>query len=187
MDIIASDLPDTLDLLSNCPNDSGPARLALLFADDGNENLPAVSVCAVLEEKESLPCAQLQPAIRDWNGFARSRQNHPNVRRHVVGTFVVVLEILFLRDEFVEEPFQVAPCCGRRIFHQDQTATGVLDESGYDALTHFRCGDDISNAIGYFVGSFASGSELKLFLMDSHEEKRTWQSQRGNIMRAPLY
>lgn len=53
--IIASKLPNALTSLSNYPNETDPAWLAALFADNGDKDLPPVSVAAVLKQKQTLP------------------------------------------------------------------------------------------------------------------------------------
>ena len=49
------------------------------LADDGHRNVSAMRIAAVLEEKDSLPGAELHLSIRDRNSFARARESHTNV------------------------------------------------------------------------------------------------------------
>src|SRR5439155_25340218 len=82
----------------NCP---------YLFAYYRDCNLPPVRRMPMFEDKNSLPGAQLHFTADDRNGFARPGQDHPNMGRHVVRSFSIVLEIIgILRHQTVEKFLQ---------------------------------------------------------------------------------
>ena len=61
----------------------------------------------MLEKKNSLPRAELHFSIDYRNRFTRARQNHPNVRRHIIGTFIVVFVARILRHELFEKSLNI--------------------------------------------------------------------------------
>jgi hypothetical protein len=114
----------------------------------------------VFEQKDSLPRSQLHPRMCDRDHFARSRQNHPDVRRHVVWSFSVVLEVgRVFGHEPVEEFFQIAARGWIRVLHDDEAATGVLDENRQCACDDSASGQNFGNLVGNFIGSFTSGAD----------------------------
>ena|ERR1700730_1120411 len=129
-------------------------------------------IAAMLEQKNSLPSAELHPPIDNRHSFACAGERHADVRWHVIGTFVVMLEVLILRDEFVEESFQVAACRGRGVLHRNQTATGVLHKNSNNTFAHFALVDLALNFIGNLVGPLTSRPHFKLFLVDMHKSYR---------------
>jgi len=127
-----------------------------------------MGIAAVFEKKYSLPGTELHFAVDDRNCFARARERHADVRRHVVGTFVVVLEVLIFRHELVEELFQIASRRRRGVFHRSQTATGVLHKNGDGSIAHAALVDLVLNLIGDFVCAFAACFDRKAVGVDAH-------------------
>ncbi len=72
---------------------ASPPESSQLCAHHCYDNASFMRGLPVFEQKNSLPRSQLHPRIGDRGHFARSRQDHPDVRRHVVRSFVVVLEV----------------------------------------------------------------------------------------------
>src|SRR5947207_11273690 len=66
-----------------------PTRLPLqqLLTNDCDPNLASMWCATMFEEKNSLPGSELHFPIDDRDGFAWSRQNHANVRRHGIASF----------------------------------------------------------------------------------------------------
>ncbi len=63
----------------------------------------------MFEEKNSLPGSKLHSPIRNRNGLTRSRQNHADVRRHIVAALRAVREVIgIFRHQAIEEFLQVA-------------------------------------------------------------------------------
>ena len=88
-----------------------PTRLPLqqLFTNDCDPNLASMWCATMFEEKNSLPRSELHFPIGNWNDLARSRQNHADVRRHVIAAFRAVREVIgIFRHQAVEEFLQVA-------------------------------------------------------------------------------
>ena len=127
-----------------------------------------MGIAAVFEKKYSLPGAELHLSLDDRNCFARARERHADVRRHVVGTLVVVLEVLIFRHQLVEELFQIAPRRRRSVFHRGQTATGVLHKNGNGSIAHAALADLVLNFIGDFVRAFAACFDRKAVGVDAH-------------------
>ena len=83
-------------------------RLSLL-AHNRDPNLAPVWCATMFEEKNSLPRSELHFSIDDRDGLARSRQNHANVRRHVIAAFGTVRKVIgVFRHNPIEEFLQVA-------------------------------------------------------------------------------
>ena len=127
-----------------------------------------MGIAAVFEEKNSLPGAELHFAVDDRNCFTRARERHADVRRHIVGTFVVVLEVLIFRNQLIEKFFQIASRRRRSVFHRGQTATGVLHKNGNGSIAHAGPVDLVLNLIGDFVRAFAARFDRKAVGVDAH-------------------
>jgi len=109
-----------------------PTRLPLqqLFTNDCDPNLASMRGATMFEEKNSLPRSELYFPIDDRDGFARSRQNHANVRRHVIAAFRAVREVIgVFRHNPIEELLQVPSRSQIRIFHEGYAATGVPNKN----------------------------------------------------------
>ena len=140
----------------------------LQFSDDGERNFASMGMATVFEEKYSLPGAELHFAVGNGNRFARARERHADVRWHVVGAFVVVLEIFIFRHQLVEELFQIASRRRRSVFHRGQTATGVLHKNGNGSIAHAALVDLVLNLIGDFVRAFAACFDCKAVGVNAH-------------------
>ena len=127
-----------------------------------------MGIAAVFEKKNSLPGAELHFAVDDRYRFARARKRHPDVRRHVVGTFVVVLEVSIFRHQLIEKLFQIAPRGRRSVFHCSQTATGVLHKNGNGPVAHATLVDLVLNIIGDFVRALAACFDYEAVGVDAH-------------------
>src|SRR5947199_1308116 len=89
---------------------AGRALLPLqkLLADNGERDVTAVRGSAVLEQKNSLPGAQLHLPVNNQHTLARARQDHPNVRGHFARAPLVLSVISVFRNELLENPFDLA-------------------------------------------------------------------------------
>jgi len=91
----------------------------------------------MFEDKNSLPRAQLHFAVDDRNRLARPGQNHPDMGRHVVRSFRIMLEIIgIFWYQVVEEFLQITTCRRIGIFHHNETATGMLDKNSQNAIAN---------------------------------------------------
>ena len=85
----------------------------------------------VFEQKNALPGSELHFTIDDRHSFTGARQDHADMRWHIITAFGIVREIIgVFRDQSVEEFFQVTPRGRVGIFHDDHAATGMLDKNG---------------------------------------------------------
>ena len=113
----------------------------------------------MFEEKNSLPGSKLHSPIRNRNGLTRSRQNHADVRRHIVAALRAVREIMgIFRHQAVKEFLQVASRGWIGVLHDDEAATGVPDENSQRAGGNAATGEDAGNLVGDFEGPFAGGA-----------------------------
>ena len=85
----------------------------------------------MFEKENALPGSELHLTIDNRHGLARARQDHADMRWHVITAFGTVREIIrVFRDQSVEERFQVMPRGRVGIFHDDHAATAMLDKNG---------------------------------------------------------
>ena len=85
----------------------------------------------MFEQKNALPGSELHFSIDNGHRLAGARQDHANMRWHVVAAFGAVREIIgIFRHEPVEEFFQITSRSRIGIFHDDHAATGVLNKNG---------------------------------------------------------
>src|SRR5437660_4948606 len=98
---------------------------------------------AMLEDKHTLPRAELQTAIGNRNYFAGTRQRHSNVRGRIIRAFGSVNEIVALfRNEPFEKFVQISARRTIGVFEDDKTRAGVLQENCRGAVLNFTLPDD---------------------------------------------
>ena len=91
----------------------------------------------VFKEENALPRSKLHFSIDNRNCLAGARQDHADVRWHIIAAFGAVCEIIgIFRHESVEEFFQIAPRSGISILHDHNAATGVLNKDRDHSATH---------------------------------------------------
>src|SRR5437667_6595659 len=91
----------------------------------------------VLKEENALPRSGLHFSVGNRNCLAGARQDHADVRWHIIAALGTMREIIrVLRHESIEEFFQVSTCSGIGILHDDNAATGVLDKSGHCSISN---------------------------------------------------
>ncbi len=122
----------------------------------------------MFEEKNALPGSELHVGIRHGNHFARPGERHPDVRRAVVGSFVVMLVIRVLRHEPFEKILEIPARGWRGVLHEDETATRMLNEYRHGARDNAASLYDLLNLVGDFVGSLAFGADFELLAADAH-------------------
>ena len=133
-----------------------------------HDNAPLMRGAPVFEQKNSLPGAQLHSRFRDRDHFARSGQNHPDVRRHIVRAFTVVFEVRrVFGHEPVEEFFEIAARCWVGVLHYEKAATCVLYENSHCASDDAAAGQNPGNLICDFMGPFAASADANRLGVDS--------------------
>ena len=91
----------------------------------------------MLEQENPLPGSELHLTINNRHGLAGPREDHADMRWHVVAAFGAVREIIsILWHQPVEELFEIASRSRIGIFHDDHTATGMLHKHGRRAVLH---------------------------------------------------
>ena len=102
--------------------------------DRGHHHLAAVTARAVLCEVDRLPGAKQQAVPRERHGQRISRKHGLDVRRHVVGPFVVVLVLRTLGREPVEPSQKIALDRRAGILTDEHTRAGMATEYRERAL-----------------------------------------------------
>ncbi len=83
----------------------------------------------MFEQENALPGSKLHFVIDNRQGLAGARQDHADMRWHIVAAFGIVREIIgVFRHEAVEEFFKITSRSWIGIFHDDHAATGMLDK-----------------------------------------------------------
>ena len=132
-----------------------------------------MSCAAVFEEKNSLPGSELHFSIHNRDRLARSRQNHADVGGHVIAAFRTVRKIIgIFWHETVEEFLEVAPRGWIGIFHNNHTATGVLNKDRDRPAAQTACVDFPPDIISHFIRSLAIGADFKLLVVNAHNGLR---------------
>jgi len=109
----------------------------LHFADKCERDLSPMRGAAVFEQENTLPRAKLHFAVNNRHGFAGTRQDHANVRWHVITAFGAMCEVIgIFRDQAFEERFQITSRSRIGIFHGDHAAARVLDKNGRRSVFH---------------------------------------------------
>src|SRR6476661_1275331 len=99
----------------------------------------------MLEQEDSLPRPERQAPILDWYRQLGLCQRRAQMRRHVVGAFLVMLVRAAFRRQSREIGFQVAPGRGRGILLDDQRSRCVLAEEGEEAVANGSRSDPIGH------------------------------------------
>jgi len=124
---------------------------------------------AVFEEENSLPGTELHFPIGNRDRLARSRQNHANMRWHVIAAFRAVRKIIgIFWHETVEEFLEVAPRGWIGIFHNNHTATGMLNEDRDSPPAYAAFVDLALNFIRNFVRAFAICLDREIARLNVH-------------------
>jgi len=128
---------------------------------------------AVFEEKNSLPGSELHFSIHNRDGLACSRQNHADVRGHVIAAFRAVRKVIgIFWHEAVEEFLEIAPRGWIGIFHNNHTATGVLNKDRNHPAAQTAFVDLSPDIIGDFIRSLAIGADFQLLVVNAHNGLR---------------
>ena len=149
---------------------SAPPTVApYLFANNSDEEFSPVGRATMFEEENALPGSELHLTINNRHGLAGARQDHADMRRHIVAAFGTVCEIISIfRHEPIEELFQITSRSRIGIFHDDQAATGMLDKHRRRPVPDAARIDLGLHFARDFVQSFSVRADLELTVMDVH-------------------
>ena len=130
-----------------------------------------MGIAPMLEKKNALPGAELHFAIDDRDRFARPRQDHANVRGHVVRAFIIVLIVGVFGNELLKKSLDIASGRWRGVLHHGQAATGVLNENRHDSVSHAGFVDLFLDLMRNLIGAFAVGSHFEFFVPHLHRQQ----------------
>ena len=123
----------------------------------------------MFKEKDPLPRSKLHFAIHNRHDLAGARQCHPDMRWHIIAALGTVREIIgIFRHEPIEELLQIAASARVGIFHNESTATGVLNKNRHCPASYSAPVDLRLQIIGDFVEAFTFGAKFELVVMDMH-------------------
>jgi hypothetical protein len=125
-------------------------------------HLPLVRPAAMLEQIDTLPGAERRLAIDDRDGQLHLRQRRAQMRRHVIGPFVVVCIArgIFGR-ELLEKGLQIGPHLPGRVLLDQQRRRGVPAEYGEQPGSQRLTGHPTADLPGDLDQSPAGGANGK--------------------------
>lgn len=132
------------------------------LTNHGYNNVSLMRGAAMFKDENTLPDPQLEFTTRDGNDFARSRQRHTEVARHIVGPLRNMNEIACtFRNQAVEESVEIGPGGTVGIFVNDEAGAGVLDEDSREPCNNTTLTNDPCDFGGNFVRPFAAGADTE--------------------------
>jgi len=139
------------------------------FANNSDEEFSPVGRATMFEEENALPGSELHLTINNRHGLAGARQDHADMRRHIVAAFGTVGEVIgIFRYKALEEFFEIAARSRIGVFHDDEAATGMLDKHGRRPVPDAPSIDLGLHFARDFVQSFSVRADLELTVMDVH-------------------
>ena len=149
---------------------SAPPTVApYLFANNSDEEFSPVGRATMFEEENALPGSELHLTINNRHGVAGARQDHADMRRHVVAAFGAMCKVIcILRHQTVEEFFQITSRSRIGVFHDDHAATGMLDKHGRRPVPDAASIDRGLHFARDFVQSLSICGNLDLTVMNVH-------------------
>jgi len=148
---------------------SRPAVAPYLFANNGHEEFSPVRCATMFEQENALPGSELHLTIDNRHGLAGARQDHADMRRHIIAAFGTVREVIgIFRHEAVEEFFQITSRSRIGVFHDDHAATGMLDKQGRRPVPDAAFIDRGLHFARDFVQSLSICGNLDLTVMNVH-------------------
>jgi len=123
----------------------------------------------VLEQENALPGSKLHFTVDNRDCLACARQDHTNVRRHVIAAFRTVSKVISIfRHQTIEKFLQVMSRRGIGVFHENDATTRVLNKHRDCPIAQVALIDFRLDIIRDFVGPFAIRANLELILVNTH-------------------
>src|SRR5688500_13883243 len=133
-----------------------PAARTGLFSGEMQDDFSLRRTRSMLEKIDALPGAEHELPVHDRNAQVHLGQGRLQMRRHVVGTFVVVLiESRTLRRELIEELLQVATHGRRRVLLDDEGRGSVPAEQRQQSGTYVLLRHPRTHVVGEFMKAAA--------------------------------
>ena len=140
--------------------------------DNCHDQLARMWGSPMLPQENSLPRSKQHPARRKRNGFTRARQGHLDVTGHIVRALQRVFEMrIFFRDEPVQPRRQIPPRRRISVFHDYQTAAGMLAKNRSNAVGKTAPSKLPRNQAGDFDHARTRSANGKRSLIGGHEVK----------------
>jgi hypothetical protein len=154
------------------------------FADNRYENLSSVRCAAMLEQKNALPGTELHFPVDKRHSVARARQDHADMRRHVIAAFGAVCEIIgVFGNKAFKKLLQITARGWIGILHNDNAAACVLDKNDHCPVSHLARVDFLLHIIGNFVQSFSMCANLQLFVTYAHKIYATKLTSEDRVLK----
>ena len=124
---------------------------------------------AMFEKKNALPRAEVHSSIHNGYCLTGAGQRHPDMRRHVIAALRTVHEVIgIFGHQPVEELFEIAARGRIGIFHDQRTATRVLNKDSHCPISDAAPIDLRLYFVCDFVESFTLAPDFELIVEDRH-------------------
>ena len=138
----------------------------------------------MLEQKNALPGTELHSSLDKRHSFARAREDHADVRRHVIAAFRTVCEIIgVFGNKAFKKLLQITARGWIGILHNDNAAACVLDKNGDCPVSRPARVDFLLHIIRNFVQSFSMCANLQLFVTYAHKMYATKLTSEGRVLK----
>ena len=123
----------------------------------------------MLEQENALPGSEPHFSVDNRHCLACARQDHADVRWHVVAAFGTVGEIIrIFRHQAIEEFLEVMSRGWIGVLHDDHAATGVLNKHGHCSIAQAAVVDLRLDVVGDFVHRLATGADFESVMVYAH-------------------
>jgi hypothetical protein len=147
-----------------------PAVAPYLLANNSDGSFSPMWRAAVFEEKDPLPRSKLHLPIHNRYCLVGARQCHPDMRWHIIAALRTMREIIgIFRHKPFEKFLQIASRGRISIFHNENAATGVLNEHSQRPVTHSAPVDLRLQIISDFVQALAVRPNSKSIIVNVHK------------------
>ena len=132
--------------------------LLVFFAGDADGDASSMWARAVFPEKDALPGSQVAAAAFDGDRERGQGQDRPDVRRHIIGAFAVVLKRrIAVGRQIGGELFQIAANGRIGVLADDQRGARVVDEKVAKAADDLGSLDGLLNLPRELIGAATAG------------------------------
>ncbi len=138
----------------------------------------------MLEQENALPSPELHPSFNNRHSLACARQDHADVRWHVIAALRAVSKVISIfRYQAIEEFLEIMSRGWIGVLHDDHAATGVLNKHGSPCdWCGLRVGRGV-RALGALLSNAAMRAILLAFWTVSNVASQTASPQSSPRLR----
>ena len=123
----------------------------------------------MLEQENALPSPELHPSFNNRHSLACARQDHADVRWHVIAALRAVSKVISIfRYQAIEEFLEIMSRGWIGVLHDDHAATGVLNKHGHCSIAQAGVVDLRLDLVADFVHPLATGADFESVVVYAH-------------------